>query len=269
MYAYGVCVYVQVIVCIRICLNMCKCFWCFPIATTHFPWVARAMGRLAWCGLLLLHVGASFGALAALEGGGARVLALPFNSEVETAWRPPRPHWSGQLQAIGRRQRRHLTRCLNRAWSQKQGPSLRLQGGRHWSGWPLRGQRVGEAQHPGPQAMLLDAGATERERSPPRGGEQARIFCPVDGCPAANPRTARGWGSHAAMRPHLDDHAAGTLQGAIPVAYCAAHSLDHCRVCGLLVAARFNGGPPSVPACSPGLCSTCCGSSSGWQRWWP
>jgi hypothetical protein len=64
------------------------------------------MGRLAWCGLLLLHVGASFGALAALEGGGARGLALPFNSEVETAWRPPRPHWSGQLQAIGRRQRR-------------------------------------------------------------------------------------------------------------------------------------------------------------------
>ena len=122
------------------------------------------MGRLAWCGLLLLQVGASFGALADLEGGGGRVLALPFNSEVETAWRPPRPHWSGQLQAIGRRQRRHLTRCLNRAWSQKQGPSLRLQGGRHWSGWPLRGQRVGEAQHPGPQAMLVDAGAMEREQ---------------------------------------------------------------------------------------------------------
>ena len=206
------------------------------------------MGRLAWCGLLLLQVGASFGALADLEGGGGRVLALPFNSEVETAWRPPRPHWSGQLQAIGRRQRRHLTRCLNRAWSQKQGPSLRLQGGRHWSGWPLRGQRVGEAQHPGPQAMLVDAGAMERERSPPRGGEQARVFCPVDGCPASNPRTARGWGSHAAMRPHLDDHAAGTLQGAIPAAYCAAHSLDHCRVCGLLVAARFNG---AHPRCRP------------------
>ena len=55
-------------------------------------------------------------------------------------------------------------------------------------------------------------------------------------------------GSHAAMRPHLDDHAAGTLQGAIPAAYCAAHSLDHCRVCGLLVAARFNG---AHPRCRP------------------
>ena len=214
------------------------------------------MERLARRGLLLLQVGASLGALAALEGGVARVLAL-FNSEVETAWRPPRPHWSGQLQAIGRRQRRHLTRCLNRAWSQKQGPSLRLQGGRHWSGWPLRGQRVGEVQHPGPQAMLVDAGAMERERSPPRGGEQARVFCPVDGCPASNPRTARGWGSHAAMRPHLDDHAAGTLQGAIPAAYCAAHSLDHCRVCGLLVAARFNGAHPRCrPAARDSLLAT-------------
>ena len=111
------------------------------------------MGRLAWCGLLLLHVGASFG-----------VLAL-FNSEVETAWRPPRPHWSGQLQAIGRRQRRHLTRCLNRAWSQKQGPSLRLQGGRHWSGWPLRGQRVGEAQHPGPHVSGLHHAAASKHAS--------------------------------------------------------------------------------------------------------
>ena len=92
--------------------------------------------------------------------------------------------------------------------------------------------------------MLVDAGAMERERSPPRRGEQARVFCPVDGCPAANPRTARGWGSHAAMRSHLDDHAAGTLQRAIPAAYCAAHSVDHCRVCGLLVAARFNGAHP-------------------------
>ena len=110
--------------------------------------------------------------------------------------------------------------------------------------WPARGG----AQHPGPQAMLVDAGAMERERSPPRGGEQARVFCPVDGCPASNPRTARGWGSHAAMRPHLDDHAAGTLQGAIPAAYCAAHSLDHCRVCGLLVAARFYG---AHPRCRP------------------
>jgi len=216
------------------------------------------MERLARRGLLLLQVGASLGALAALEGGVARVLAL-FNSEVETAWRPPRPHWSGQLQAIGRRQRRHLTRCLNRAWGQKQGP-LRLQNGRRWSGWPLRGQRVGEAQHPGPHAMLVDAGAMERERSPPRGGEQARVFCPVDGCPAANPRAARGWGSHAAgptwttmplepcrgrSRSLLCSPQLGPLSGMWPSA---------CR--------SIQWGPPSVPACSRGLCSTCGGPAS-------
>ena len=151
------------------------------------------MGRLACCGLLVLHVGASFGDLAALDGGGARVLAFPLNSEVETAWRPPCPHWSGQLQAIGRRQRRHLTRCLNRAWSQKQGPSLRLQGGRHWSGWPLRVQRVGEAQHPGTQAMLVDAGAMERVRSPPRRGEQTSTsLLPCGWMPSCQP-PHRSW----------------------------------------------------------------------------
>ena len=114
--------------------------WCYPKCS----WVAWAMGRLAWCGLLLLHVGASFGALAALEGGGARVLALPFNSEVETAWRPPRPHWSGQLQAIGRRQRRHLTRCLNEPGLEPEARPFLAAAGRPalvWLAvaWPARG----------------------------------------------------------------------------------------------------------------------------------
>ena len=42
--------------------------------------------------------------------------------------------------------------------------------------------------------------------------------------------TLRGWGSHAAMRPHLDDdHAAGTLHvcARCLLAYCAARNLDH------------------------------------------
>ena len=124
---------------------------------------------------------------------------------------------------------------------------------RGWSGWPYRGKRVGEALHPGPG----------RERSPARASHPSRVFCPVPGCPASDASTARGWATHASMRPHLEAHAAGTLAGAVPSAYCRAQGLDHCSVCGMLVAARYNGThcrcrpaaraaaapvPPSAPA---------------------
>ena len=50
------------------------------------------------------------------------------------------------------------------------------------------------------------------------------------------------------MRHHLNDHAAGTLQGDVPASYRTAHGLDLCSVCGLLVAQRYHG---SHPKCRP------------------
>ena len=50
------------------------------------------------------------------------------------------------------------------------------------------------------------------------------------------------------MRPHLDAHSGGVLRGAVPADYCRTHGLDNCSVCGMLVAARFNG---VHPRCRP------------------
>lgn len=50
------------------------------------------------------------------------------------------------------------------------------------------------------------------------------------------------------MKLHLDDHCSGTLAGAVPAEYLAAHTLDICSVCGLLVSQRFNG---MHPRCRP------------------
>jgi len=157
--------------------------------------------------------------------------------------------------SLGRRERRLLTHTLNlhshsalvepgapdrRAWMRRRTPRLferqrrtwQAQPSRRWRGWPYRGRRIGEASHPGP----------DRERSlvrdPPAA---ARVFCPVPGCPCADAANARGWATHAAMRPHLDDHAAGTLQGQLPPPYLLAHDLDLCSVCGLTVGKRYHG----------------------------
>ncbi|CAE7380722.1 unnamed protein product [Symbiodinium sp. CCMP2592] len=74
--------------------------------------------------------------------------------------------------SLGRHERRRLTEQLNKAWAgpaQRRArllrPRLRASRGRRhvrqgqapknlptWRGWPLRGQRIGEAQHPGPAA---------------------------------------------------------------------------------------------------------------------
>jgi hypothetical protein len=122
------------------------------------------------------------------------------------------------------------------------------------------GCRVGEASNPGPpspgtplggerQPMAVDAsGSSGRERSPPPGQRSPdRVFCPVPGCPASMPGS-RGWTSHAAMRPHLEDHAAGTLDGDVPQAYRARQHLDLCSVCGGLVSSRYDG---AHPRCRP------------------
>ena len=83
-----------------------------------------------------------------------------------------------------------------------------------------------------------------------------RVFCPVPGCPASMPGS-RGWTSHPAMRPHLEDHAAGTLDGDVPQAYRARQHLDLCSVCGGLVSSRYNLCSPTLPA----SCSSSCRGS--------
>lgn len=79
-------------------------------------------------------------------------------------------------------------------------------------------------------------------------GHRVRCFCPVPGCGHGDAVRATGWGSHEAMRYHLDDHCSGTLAGAVPVEYLRAHRLDLCSVCGLLVGCRYNG---THPRCRP------------------
>ena len=88
----------------------------------------------------------------------------------------------------------------------------------------------------------------------------AAAFCLTEcaalpGCEAAHLRH-RGWATHGAMRPHLDNHAGGTLEGAVPADYLAGRSLQQCLVCGLLVSPRYNG---VHPRCRP----TCQGEGVG------
>ena len=210
-----------------------------PELTRGGPWLGVRMAwRCWWCLLAWLSWPAA---------------ALP---PPVASWRPavdsPPPRWDAPA-PIGRRERRQLTLALNRSWSRCRPPSrprrscCRARLTQRWSGWPLRGVRVGEARHPGPDSMEVDGGR-DRERSPARGQRPLRVFCPVEGCPCSDASSARGWASHSAMRPHLDDHAAGTLHGGVPEPYCTAHNLERCSVCGLLVATRYNG---SHPRCRP------------------
>ena len=65
------------------------------------------------------------------------------------SWSPPQVRWSKRCRCLFKRQ------CAN--WKAK-APRQTL----YWSGWPLRGQRIGEAGHPGPPDGTGDC----RERSP-------------------------------------------------------------------------------------------------------
>ena len=109
----------------------------------------------------------------------------------------------------------------------------------------------------GPQA--IDGGPPARERSPaPR--RDSRVLCPVPNCPAGA-LGARGWTSHAAMRPHLEDHAAGTLDGEVPAAYSGPAPARP-----LLCVWRARGFPLSwgsspLPPRSSANCCSCC---RGW-----
>ena len=147
-------------------------------------------------------------------------------------WRGPngcrRSGASGSRVAVTwRRPTRRLFEQQRRTWTCTKRPG--------WHGWPCRGRRIGEAANPGPAAMDVDTAGS-------------RIFCPVPSCPSSAGRGARGWASHSAMRPHLDDHAAGQLAGAVPQDYLHSHGLDTCTECGLLLSQRYNG---VHPRCRP------------------
>ena len=157
------------------------------------------------------------------------------------SWSPPQVRWSKRCRCLFKRQRAN--------WKAK-APLQTL----YWSGWPLRGQRIGEAGHPGSPDGTGDC----RERSPLPGRRAAsssagpspavsRVFCPVPGCPCSDPARARGWANDASMRPHIDSHLAGTLAGEVPRAWMEAKQRIRCLVCGLSVSARCGVHPTCRP----------------------
>ena len=59
-----------------------------------------------------------------------------------------------------------------------------------------------DAQAPPPPAPADDAPAPPQRRA-----RRARVGCPVPGRPRADLPSSAGWADHAAMRPHLNEHA--------------------------------------------------------------
>ncbi|CAE7275446.1 unnamed protein product [Symbiodinium sp. KB8] len=126
--------------------------------------------------------------------------------------------------ALGRRERSLLTHTLN-----------------------LQSHSV-HVVEPGASFLGRDRRAWMRRRTPRLFERQRRSW-------RAQPsRRWRGWpcrgrrigeASHPGPpdreRPHLDDHAAGTLQGQLPPPYLLTHDLDLCSVCGLTVGKRYHG----------------------------
>lgn len=73
------------------------------------------------------------------------------------------------------------------------------------------------------------------------------MFCPVAGCPCADPLRARGWASATTMHAHIDAHLAGGLQGDVPDAWFRAQGRQRCQVCGLSVSTRHGVHPTCRP----------------------
>lgn len=76
-------------------------------------------------------------------------------------------------------------------------------------------------------------------------GPLPRVFCPVAGCPKACSASSPGWSSLSSMKAHLQEHAAGRVDGALPIGFLREHKLDLCRVCGLVISSRSGGACPS------------------------
>lgn len=132
---------------------------------------------------------------------------------------------------------------------------------RRWRGWPLRGRRIGEASHPGPPMPGTPVGSEraqqrrrDRSGSPDTMavdgvGAACRPYCPVAGCPCADPSRAAGWTNKATLLSHIDSHLAGTLQGNVSDQWLRDNSRQRCPVCGLRVSTRFG----THPTCQPSV----------------
>ena len=130
-------------------------------------------------------------------------------ADVPLQLRDRAPARSCDLPSLGRRERRVLTLQLNQVWagpaqqrarlprprrrvgrcrrSQEQGQTPRNSA--RWRGWPLRGQRVGEAKHPGPGAKETEHQVVIRkdfwtglvdEPCPATSGESRPKFCQLE-----------------------------------------------------------------------------------------
>ena len=77
---------------------------------------------------------------------------------------------------------------------------------------------------------------------------QGRLYCPVPGCPCADPARAPGWQSESTLRAHVDAHLSGSLLGQVPSDWLQARGRQRCGVCGLSVATRFGIHPTCRPA---------------------
>ena len=142
---------------------------------------------VGWWSLLLplLHYPASRQVFAAINRFERRALTENLNAQwrVGAHLRHDCPTACSPLpSATLRRPCRRLFAAQRATWGQ--GPPRRSI---RWSGWPHRGERVGEAFYPGP--------ASERERSPPPAARPATVHCPVIGCPSSCQTIAPGWSS--------------------------------------------------------------------------
>eukprot|EP00435_Cladocopium_sp_Y103_P071100 s1049_g36.t1 len=84
-------------------------------------------------------------------------------------------------------------------------------------------------------------------------GATGRLYCPVTGCPSADPSRAPGWTSQATLFSHIDSHLAGTLQGTAPAQWFQDHRRQRCSVCGLSVSTRYGIHPTCQPAARAAL----------------
>ena len=93
-------------------------------------------------------------------------------------------------------------------------------------------------------AVHLEQPVTHRDRA----NNRRRCYCPVPGCVSGDPDNSPGWPSVSCMRPHLEEHSCGRLDGDIPRDWLDAHGFTHCAVCSRLVSSRFG---RVCPRCRP------------------
>ena len=70
----------------------------------------------------------------------------------------------------------------------------------------------------------------------PAPASNARVHCPVQGCPCSIPDRNTGWASVQSMLGHINAHLAGTQEGQVPEEWMSQHNKMRCTVCGLCVA---------------------------------